>query len=172
MPRPTQKILIDADVLIHFYKGEQLFLLPKIYTNKIIILDKVYDELRIVELKHFIDNLIKMKFLHDEALDNSSSEIKMEYFRLKRDFGPGESAVMAYCRFNNDVVASSNLRDIKTYCESNNIKYLTTMDFLAEAYRKGILNETECDYFIYNVKSKGSKLIQHINTIKDYIESI
>lgn len=67
-----------------------------------------------------------------------------------------------------DILASSNLSDIKLYCEENNIKYLTTMDFITEAFLKGILNEAEFDYFIYNVKTKGSKLPN--NTIKKYLE--
>ena len=76
---------------------------------------------------------------------------------------------MAYCRFHNDVLASSNLRDIKRYCEENGIQYLTTMDLLSTAYQKGILDEAECDLFIYLVKSGGSKL--PYNSIKEFLES-
>ena len=54
---------------------------------------------------------------------------------MRRKFGKVESACLVYCRLNNDVVASSNLKDILGYCLEFNIDHLTTMDFLAEAYR-------------------------------------
>lgn len=74
-----------------------------------------------------------------------------EYSKLKdKEFkGPGESACMAVTRFSNDIIASNNLNDIKTYCIENSILYLTTMDFLYVAYRKGVLTESEVDYFLY-----------------------
>jgi len=92
---PAKKIILDADVIIHFSKGGQLGILPQIFPN---------------------------------------------------------------CRFHHDVIGSSNLKDIRLYCEENNIDYLTTMDFLAEAYHTNKLDEAACDFFIYNVKLKGSKL--------------
>lgn len=40
------KIVLDADVIIHFAKGEMLSLLPSIFTNyEYIILDRVYNEI-------------------------------------------------------------------------------------------------------------------------------
>lgn len=39
-------ILIDADVVSHFITGGQILILNKIFPNRIIILDKVYDELK------------------------------------------------------------------------------------------------------------------------------
>lgn len=172
MPEAHQKILIDADVLIHFFKGEQLNILTQIFPNEIIIIDKVHEEIRMPGLRNRINDFIREGFITNIEIDTCSNDIKTEYYRLIRDMGQGESSVMAYCRFNDDVLASSNLRDIKNYCITHGIEYLTTMDFLAEAYRKGILDDAECDYFIYNVKSKGSRLINHINTIQEYLDSL
>ena len=36
---------------------------------------------------------------------------------------------MVYCRDNQDVLGSSNLKDIREYCSQNQITYLTTLDF-------------------------------------------
>lgn len=66
--------------------------------------------------------------------------------------------VWLYLRFNPDILGSSNLKDIKAYCETHQIKYLTTMDFICEAYRKEILTEEQCNDFVKAVISKGSKL--------------
>lgn len=41
------KIILDADVIIHFYKGEMLSLLPKIFDSyDFVVLDVVYNEIR------------------------------------------------------------------------------------------------------------------------------
>ena len=65
---------------------------------------------------------------------------------------------MAYCLFTHNVVGSSNVRDIKEYCEEKQIVYLTTIDFLWYAWRKDMLTPEEISGFIGEVKSKGSKL--------------
>ncbi len=65
---------------------------------------------------------------------------------------------MVYCRDNNDVLGSSNLRDIKKYCEENQITYLTTIDFLYYAYIRKKMSAKECVDFIDDVIGKGSKL--------------
>ncbi|MDA3882884.1 MAG: hypothetical protein PF481_06345 [Bacteroidales bacterium] len=161
----NKKIILDADVIIHFFKAGHLGLLTQIYPNKLYLVKDVLTEVFKGKLRIEIENSIRMKFI--EELD-FSSDIKVisEYARLKKKYGPGESACMAYCKFNNDVLASSNLKDIKRYCEENDIQYLTTLDFLNTAYEKGLLTESDCDYFIYNVKSKGSKL--PVDSIKEF----
>lgn len=88
---------------------------------------------------------------------------------LIRTFGKGESACMAYCRFNKDILASSNLKDISKYCEDNGITYLTTMDFLAEALKAKQLTEQECNDFIRDVKAAGSKL--PVDTIAEFLKN-
>ena len=164
----NKKILLDADVIIHFIKGEQLGILNKIFPNKLYIIHSVFKEVYTPSIRVPVENLIKFKIIHELDFTGQMDVIK-EYARLKRTFGSGESACMAYCKYHKDVLASSNLTDIKKYCKENDIQYITTMDFIAEAYRKEILDETACDFFIYNVKSKGSKLPN--NSIRDYLES-
>ena len=83
---------------------------------------------------------------------------KTKYAMLRSRFGKGESACMAYCLYNHDVIGSSNLRDIRAYCEKKQIVYLTTVDFLWHAWRKGLLTTTEVNEFIKEVRSKGSIL--------------
>lgn len=83
---------------------------------------------------------------------------RQEYARLISTLGRGESACMVYCRDNQDVLGSSNLRDIKKYCEDNLITYLTTLDFLYYAFIRHKMTSKEISEFISQVKSKGSKL--------------
>jgi predicted nucleic acid-binding protein len=107
--------------------------------------------------------------LVSELTITAEKEVLAEYNRLRKQFGKGESACMAYCRFHEDVIGSSNLKDIKAYCEIHQIAYLSTMDFIAEAYRMGLMDEAACDFFIYNVKRKGSRL--PFDTIREFLKN-
>lgn len=166
------RILLDCDVIIHFTKAGQQLLLPKIFPNRFVILDKVKAELdkrkkSIVALDNFIEwtKIEVIPFPKDIAI------IK-EYAKLKYTMGDGEAACMAVAKHTKDYIASSNLKDIKEYCNHFGIVYLTTMDILLEAYQKGILIESECDAFIKEVKTKDSKLIEGIATIKQYEQKV
>lgn len=166
--KDQEKILLDSDVIRHFIKGDRLLYLPKIFPNRLIIVDIVKDELcRSHSIATTVNNFIS--FTKVELMTFPSDiTIKKEFARLiKMGFGEGESACMAVARFNKQIIASSNLKDIKVYCKENSIKYITTMDVLVEALENKIMDETECDYFIYNVKLKGSKL--PCDTIKEYV---
>jgi len=113
--------------------------------------------------------MIQMKLI-EELNFSGDFEVIKEYARLKRMFGAGESACMAYCKFHRDVLASSNLKDIKDYCMENEITYLTTMDFLNAAFERKLLNEAACNSFISDVLSKGSKL--PFKTLADFRMSL
>ena len=162
------KILLDCDVIIHFIKAGKQLLLPKIYPNEMVILDKVKSELdkrkkNIVS----INNFIAYAKIEVVKMPNDLSIIK-EYSILKKSKGEGEAACMAVARFSKDYIASSNLSDIASYCMQYEIRYLTTMDILLEAYNLGLMSEQECNDFIMEVKDKDSKLIKGVETIEDY----
>ena len=170
MVTKTEKlILLDADVISHFISGGQFAHLPGIFKNKKVLLDVVATELRASrKFKTYIDNVIGSGFIQ-EINFHGNKQVIMEYARLIKTFGKGESACMAYCKFNKDILASSNLKDITIYCEENEITYLTTMDFLADALKEKQLTEHECNDFIRNVKAVGSKL--PVNTIAEYLKN-
>ena len=73
--------------------------------------------------------------------------------------GEGESACMAYAKFNPEfAIASSNLKDIEAYCNGNKIPFVTTMDILVMANKKHIISVDDCNKFISTVKATGSSL--------------
>ncbi len=151
------KIVLDADVLIHFSKAGCLSLLPNILPEyECIVLDYVYEE--IITIQKQLDNQIN--YLKNITLEkfNASGDMLKEYAILKNSFGKGESACMAYCRYTNNVIGSSNLKDIKDYCKQNSITYLTTLDFLYYAFKRGKMSEEESKSFIEKVQANGSKL--------------
>ncbi|WP_144607489.1 hypothetical protein [Algoriphagus algorifonticola] len=154
-------ILIDADVLSHFISGGQITLLPHIFPYPIKILDKVYAEIsRMPGRKTEVDNLLNFKLIEQIPFPEDQPEIKKEYLHIKKLMfkGDGESACLAVVRYSKDILASSNLKDIASYCKLHQITYLTTMDFLCQAVKKGQLTESDCDDFIQRVLKAGSRL--------------
>jgi predicted nucleic acid-binding protein len=165
---PNKKIILDADVVIHFLKGDQIGLLSQIFPNKLYMPDVVFQETFHGREKTEVENLFRFGMVQELVMTTDIRIVK-EYNRLKNKFGKGESACMAYCRFNNDVIGSSNLKDISDYCKEHDIEYLTTLDFIAEAYNKKLLTEAECDYFLYKVDT-GNRIPFH--SITKYIASL
>lgn len=153
------QIVLDADVVIHFSKGGMLSLLPNIFPEyEYVILEIVHDELKdnirtqIDQQVHFLKSITMLPF-------EPRGEMLREYANLlKMNLGRGESACMAYCLFTQNVIGSSNLKDIREYCEKNKITYLTTLDFLWHAWNKKLITTDEANRFINEVRNKGSKL--------------
>ncbi len=151
------KIIIDADVLIHFSKADRLSMLPSILPEyEYAILSAVYEET--ISIRNQIDN--QTRFMKNIVIIpfSPTGQMKLEYARLRSKYGKGESACMAYCKFTNNVIGSSNLKDIKEYCQQNQITYLTTLDFLYYAFERKMMTDKDCDEFINAVNQKGSRL--------------
>ncbi len=153
------KIVLDADVLIHFSKAGCLNMLPGIFPEyDYVVLSVVYGEIKTIQrqLDRQIETLKNITLVDF----NPTGDMRREYVRLTtaKHFGKGESACMAFCNFTNNVIGSSNLKDIAEYCKQEGITYLTTLDFLYYAYTRGMMSETQCGDFIDSVRANGSKL--------------
>ena len=154
------KIVLDADVIIHFMEADRFSMLPEIFPEyEYLILDVVYHEIaKNSQTKNFIDKYLHFfSKLRVETFVPKGESMK-EYFLLQRTLGKGESACMVYCKDNRDVLGSSNLKDIQRYCSENRIIYLTTLDFLYYTYCRGKMTEQECLVFMRAVNNAGSKL--------------
>ena len=78
---PGLKIILDADVLIHFINGEQTGIINKIYENEIVLLDKVFEEVfKRSSNRVIIENLIKFRIIQEERFEDCSLDIKREYY--------------------------------------------------------------------------------------------
>ncbi len=154
-----KKILIDCDVLIHLHKGAKLSLLSDLYKDRIILLDIIKDEFtKIGKHPPLFNIIITQAGIEEIDFPTDNEEIFNEFIILNEDFGAGESACMAYAKFNSNIIASSNLKDIRSYCEANNITYITTMDIINHAYNSNVMTLKDCDVFIAKVLDKKSKL--------------
>ena len=122
----------------------------------------VYDEVTVNRAtKTQIDNTLNFFGSRISNVEfDPKGESRLEYARLRSSLllGKGESACMVYCRDNQDVLGSSNLKDIKEYCNQDQITYLTTLDFLYYAFVRKKMTKEDVDAFISEVIAKGSKL--------------
>ncbi len=160
-------ILIDADVVSHFISAGEEDVLHQIFPYcSLRMLDNVHRELQKwprPEIMRKLSNLLSKKRIQRMDFPEDNEEIKRAYFYLKSGGGlgigkgDGESACLAVARYQKNIVASSNLKDIRSYCEQHRIDYLTTMDFLCEAVATGLFDEARCDAFITAVR-KVSRL--------------
>ena len=154
------KIVLDADVIIHFAKGGLLNVLPSILPEyEFVVLDKVMEEVHKPALTQLQNQMLFLKNIREVKFGISVEE-RREYARLVSQLclGKGESACMAYCRFNHDVVGSSNMRDIADYCKENKIVYLSTLDFLYYGIQRSVFSKDVAVEFIKQVNSQNSRV--------------
>ena len=156
------KIVLDADVIIHFAKAGRLPELPLILPEyQFLLLNVVKQELYVVILSVLNKMISRDKTLFEEQFGTTPGEIK-EFAHLTSSeglcLGRGESACMVYCLYHNDVLGSSNLHDIHDYCDKNGITYLTTIDFLFYAIQRGKMTKQDAYEFIKKVVDGGSRL--------------
>lgn len=164
-----KQIVIDADVVIHLYKADRLSLLIELYSGRLIILDIVLAELRANKvIRDDVERLLALKVAQEMAFPSSDPKILQEYNTLTQTKGRGESACLAVCRHQKDILASSNLADIKSYCSQHGIQYLTTMDIFSVAHIKGLITLGEADSAIQKVIRQNSKL--PVNNLKAFLD--
>ncbi len=111
------KIILDADVIIHFSKGLRLNQLPLILPDyRFFVLDIVYDELNNNYRNELDNNILFFKKIEIIKFNPIGIQQKEYAELLFKNFGRGESASMIYCKYNQDIIASSNLKDITNFC--------------------------------------------------------
>lgn len=152
-------ILLDADVISHFMASGEQALLCKVFSNDLLmIVDQVYTEASYCPWdplrKEKLDILIKDSHIFRLSFPQDlSSQVVDEYFRLKAEnprLGKGERACMSIARFHNDVIASSNFRDVASYCSVHNIVYLGFLDILWIAMKTNLLTEDAANAIVGN----------------------
>jgi hypothetical protein len=172
MTSSNRVILIDADVVSHFVTGNEADALHQIFPeNPIYMLDKVHAELQrwaSPRMLSVVSALLSKRKIHLMDFPEEDEIIKKEYTWIKSMMfkGDGESACLAVAKYQKNILASSNLKDIKSYCVTHKIDYLTTMDFLCEALRTGLFDEVRCNRFVSLVLTANSKL--PVKKMSDY----
>ncbi len=168
-------ILVDADVISHFIATGHIYELNEILSpHQLYVVENVYQE----ATYHPYDKTRKAKV--DEWLSKSKAckipfpklnrNIMREFFKLKRDnelLGDGERACMAMARFGQEVIASSNFRDVAPYCDANEIEYIGVLDILQIAINKSHWTIDQCNQFMLDaIKVNNARF--PVDNMEDY----
>lgn len=118
-------ILVDADVISHFMATGYIDRLTEILQpHAVMIVENVYKEASYhptePDRKRKVDKWMEHCKVCKIAFPYANENIRREFFRLKKEnpmLGDGERACMSMARFGQEVIASSNFRDVAPYCD-------------------------------------------------------
>ena len=167
--------MVDADVISHFMATGYIDRLTEILQpHAVMIVENVYKEASYhptePDRKRKVDKWMERCKVCKIAFPYANENIRREFFRLKKEnpmLGDGERACMSMARFGQEVIASSNFRDVAPYCDENGIEYIGTLDVLTIAMNKGIFTSKECNQFIMDAKAKNKARFP-VEDITDY----
>ena len=151
-------ILLDSDVISHFMSTAKIDVLPKILSpHHLFIVADVYRESihhpLFEDRKQELDYWIAKHKIQKIDFPWNNDNIKLEFYRIKKEspqLGAGERACMAIARYEKDVIASSNFRDVADYCEEFSIEHIGVLDILTIAVRRNIFSIDDCNKFLHD----------------------
>ena len=175
----TKKLFFDTDCLCAFLWVGNESLLPRLYSDRIVIPRPVYTELcnpRVPHLKARVDTLIAHDLVSVQEIDITSKEYQT-YYQLTEAptaghaiIGNGEAASISLAKQYGGIVASNNLSDISSYITEYGLEHMTTGDILTEAYHKGLITETEGNTIWSQMLAKRRRL--GAGSFTDYLASV
>jgi hypothetical protein len=81
-------ILLDADVVIHFYKADRLSVLQQLYKGRLLVLDLVLEELmRNKTIAPHVENFLRFKVIQEYTFPSQDEQILKEYAFLRQRIG-------------------------------------------------------------------------------------
>jgi predicted nucleic acid-binding protein len=155
---PIVRILIDSDVLIHLFKADRISILKELYSRRVCMLDVVLEELKENRtIRNALDSILLFSGIQEIPFPTTSNpKLFQEFLALKKQIkGEGESACLVYCKHYSDIIASSNTKDIKPYCEQHGMAYLTTLDIFCVAVAKRMNTDTEVNPLIKKITANN-----------------
>lgn len=168
-------ILVDADVISHFVATGHIFELNDILSpHYLYVVDNVYKEASYHPFdknrKGEVDNWLTKSNAQRIKFPHQNPNIVGEFYRLKHSnnlLGDGECACMSMAKYGQEVIASSNFRDVAEYCNANDIEYIGVMDILTIALIKNFWNVNQCNAFIKDAVAKNDARFP-VSDIKKY----
>ena len=148
----TETVYFDTDCLSAFLWVNNQSLLAQLYPGRIVLPKEVYIELSnpgIHHLKARVDAMIISKDAVVAELQANTEEYQLYRKMVSRPdpghliIGRGEASAIALAKVRGGVVASNNLRDVKTYVEEFGLELITTGDILKEALNRSLITEAE-----------------------------
>ena len=153
-------IILDADFISSFAWVDRLDILEGLYSQRMIILEEVMEELeRVPHLAARVKVCIRNGHVKRETMFADSPEALQlaKYLEIGK-YGSGEAACMAYLTQHDGILGSNNLSDVKYFCIKNKKRLLTTADVMFQAYKTKIISLGEADTIWADMLSKKRKL--------------
>jgi hypothetical protein len=152
-------LLLDTDLVSAFAWVKRMDILESLYSGNMKIPQEVLTELaRVPHLKAAVDSRTAN---HIEVISlNPIGQDGLEFAKLYSTgkYGLGESAVMAYVRYNGGTVSSNNIKDVLEYCRDNSLSLLSTRAIIFDAVTSGVITEPEAEGVWAGMIRKGRKL--------------
>lgn len=96
---------------------------------------------------------------------DATGDVGLEYMNLIKPsrkpspLGRGESAVMAWVKLHGGTVASNNLRDVRRYCQTHSLPFMTIRAMVADAViNRDRLSLDDAEQFWKDMKAAGRML--------------
>ncbi len=158
-------LVFDNDCLASFIWIQRLDILEILYEGRMYVPQLVVDEMS------FLKRFTRYKWVYESLLDaidketftviniNIGDQAFEEYNKLrKKGKGKGESAAIAIAKSMDNYTACNNLRDIRPYIDSGEIKNIVTLDILYEYYKKGNKDIVDIEKIINDMRSRKRSL--------------
>jgi predicted nucleic acid-binding protein len=153
-------IVLDADTLSHLAWAKRMDIIQNLLPGRMVILPEVIDELKRTEhIYKKAEVLLTSKAAIVDTLDmlgDEGQEFNTLYSTDK--FGKGESASMAYARYRGCTLMSNNMRDVRRYCETNQIPILGVSGILYQSFKSGYISQAEAENIWSLMINKRRKL--------------
>lgn len=173
-----KELFFDTDCISSFLWVKQENLLLQLYADRIVLPYEVFVELSNPSVPH-IKRAVSV-LCSDGRISTMRIMTGTEEFRLfhgmaisppkgEAVIGKGEAAVLSLAKVHSGVVASNNLKDIKTYIEKWKLSCITTGDILMKARDEGLIDEATGNQIWAGMLLKKRQLPSA--TFSDYLES-
>lgn len=174
----TKSIYFDTDCWSAFLWVKEEQLVVQLYPNRIIIPEKVYEELsnpKVPHLKKQTDSLLNNNEISKQSILFGTQEATL-YLQLSGNsdpnhskIGKGEAAAISLAVCKKGILGSNNLRDILPYINLYKIENFTTGDILFDALNQGLITETKGS-IIWNNMLKRQRFLP-TPTFTEFIKS-
>lgn len=175
----TEPLFFDNDCISAFlWVGEQS-ILAQMYPGRIVIPQPVYEELSVpgvLHLKEKIDLMIQRGQAVLQTISTDSETYSL-YYQMTQEpgaghkvIGNGEASCIALAKEEKGIIASNNIRDIQEYIEEFELQHITTGDIMVEAFRAGLISESQGNVIWSNMLRKRRKI--GADSFTEYLQDI
>ena len=177
----TDVLYFDTDCISAFLWVKAEHILTTLHSRNMVIPQQVYDELSnpyTPHLKERVDRIITNGDISVKSILTGTSEFSL-YTKLTNSpdegrsiIGRGEASVISLASTSGGIIASNNLRDVKSYALDLGLRHITTGDILIKAYETSLITENDGNDLWNAMLAKKRKLgpasfTEYLNTNRD-----